>query len=809
MSGNYIKIAIRNLLKSPAFSLINICGLAAGLTACILLALYVRSELSYDQHQQHAASLYLVNSEAMIASGAKEEYPMLSASYGPALSNALPEVQQSARLFVTEDKTLLQVQPAGQAPRAFYETRGCQADPSFFQLFSYHFLEGDSTHALQETNSIVITDILAKKLFGENAALNQVITLGGNSAFKVTGVVRDESYHSHIDAHFFLPLNAGWLGDFLRTSTSFATNNMFYTYVRLQPGADPKLVDRKLAVFMKDVAGKDLQQAGFSKRIFLVPVTDLHLYDGLNTIVTAVSSRSYLYIMASIALFILVIGCVNFMNLSTARSIRRATEVGIRKALGARKQELIRQFLGESFILTFFALLLAAGLTALLLPLFSRLSGKDMNSLLPSLPYLAAAFIGLALVTGFVAGSYPAFYLAAFKPLDTLKGRFNNSIPAIALRKGLVVFQFVIACTLILATLTVRHQLDFLRKQPLGFEQEQQIVIPLRSNAAQHAYTVLCENFMHNSQVKSAAGTTFYPGIPNPTTFSLYRADQTVNDIQQVNVNWVAPGFLESMDFKLAAGRFFRAGSSDTSNRLVVNEATLRKFGVPLSKAVGQQLHFNFQGKLRVYEITGVVKDFHFEDLRKPIAPYAFLLNASTAYSYIVVHANTADMRQTIAALESKWKAQLPGEPFEYTFLSDDFQRNYNAEQRTFSILNYFTLIAILISVLGLFGLATFDVQQRTREIGIRKTLGATTMHIAGQLSGNFIRLVLLAFVMAGPLAYFAMQQWLQHFAYHTQMSWQLFAAAGIGALLLALAATGYQALKAAAANPVKCLRTE
>ncbi|RBL90955.1 ABC transporter permease [Chitinophaga flava] len=810
MFFNYLKIACRQLLKNTSFSLINISGLAIGMAACMLLLLYLRSELSFDRHHQYSKDLYLINSEATVATGAREEYPMLSAPYAEAIRSAYPEVADVARLYTMEDKTLLQVKAAGRPVQAIYESSGCQADPSFFRLFSYQFLEGDASRALTETNSIVLSAETATKLFGGAPALNQTVILSNGAAYKVTGVYKDESSRSHINARFFIPLSAGWMGDFLRSSQSFSTNNIFYTYLRLQPGTDAQALDKKLATFMQRIAGKDFKEAGFSKRLFLLPVSSLHLYSGLRNIVTPTNSMLYLYIMASIALLILIIACVNFMNLSTARSLRRATEVGIRKSLGAGKGALIKQFLGESSLLAFLSLLLAIILVMAALPLFNTITGKNISGNVLLSPSVAAIFPGIALITGLLAGSYPAFYLSAFKPVDTLKGRYTNRISVAVLRRGLVVVQFVIAIGLILATLVIHDQMQFLRRQPLGFAQDQQIVIPLRSEAAQNAYNSLRQQILRNPQVKDAAGTLFYPGIRNNMDFSLYRPDQTVKDIQQVSINWIAPEFLHTMDFQLVSGRFFTSGTmTDTSQRLIVNEATLRKLAIPVAGAIGQRLNFNWQGQVLSYEIIGVVKDFHFEDLHHPIQPYAFLMAPHHHFNYLMVHSNTGSMKHIIASLENNWKTLLPEEPFEYSFLDEDFQRNYDAEKNTSHLLTYFTFIAIFVSCLGLFGLAAFDAQQRTKEIGVRKVLGASALSITALLSKDFLKPVLLAFVIASPLAYLGMQRWLNNFAYHTHISGSTFLAAGALAFLTALLTVSAQAIKASLTDPARSLRTE
>ncbi|GAB4021875.1 ABC transporter permease [Spirosoma koreense] len=818
---NYLKIAVRNLLRSKSFSVINIFGLSVGMTCCLLLLLYIRSEMSFDKHHQHAHELYLMAQETIIGKGSKDAGSDLSstasAPYAFALKAEFPEIDQVARLWsnIIDDKALLQVREGGKAVKSFYETKGYQVDSTFFELFSYQFTEGNARTALVDRNSVVLSEAIARKLFGDRPALNKIIRIGGTSGnsedFKVTGVYRDESARSHIDAKFFLPISAGWVGGFLRDSKlDFCCNNMFVTYLKLRPGADPAQLAKKFPAFMAKYASNDLKAVGFGKKLFLVPVPDLHLYDQIGTVVTPTNTRTYLYILASIAIFTLLIACINFMNLSTARSAKRAAEVGVRKVMGAERGSLIGQFLGESMVLSLLALVIALGLVMLSLPVFNQLTAKSLHFSELAEPRIILAFIGLALLTGLFAGSYPAFYLSLFNPAQVLKGKFTNTLSAVALRRGLVVFQFVISVGLVLATFVIQEQMRYLRNASLGFTQDQQIAIPLSSKEARDIYRPLRNEIQRNHQVLGAAGTQYYPGINNATDFLLYRPEQGPLTGQSIKTDWVDYDYLQNMGFKLLTGRMFsRQFPGDTSNRIVVNEATLRKFQIPLTKAVGQKLNFDWQGQTNQYEIVGVLKDFHFENLHQAIQPYTFLLNSQPNYNHLLVHVNTANMESVLAFLEQKWKTLRPDEPFQYTFVNEDFQKNYEAEARTSRIVGYFTAISILISCLGLFGLAAFAAQQRTKEIGVRKVLGASVTNIVLLLSRDFLMLVLIAILIATPIGWWAMHQWLQNFAYKIDMPWWVFVGAGALALAIAFVTVSFQSIKAALMNPVKSLRSE
>ncbi|TLU91697.1 ABC transporter permease [Dyadobacter sediminis] len=819
MIKNYLKIAWRNVLKSKLFSAINVFGLSVGMTCCMLLLLYILSEVSFDSHHQFGKDIYLIRSVRIQSNGEKMDNPRAPSPYAGAIKSEFPEVKQVTRLWQNflENKTLLSVEESGKSVKSFYETRGYHVDSTFFDVFTYQFLEGDANTALDDAHAVVLSEEVARNLFGSASALNKIIRLGGTTGngenFRVTGVYKDESARSHIDARFFVSMHAGWVGGFLREQKQdFTNNNMFYTYVRLAPGTDASGFEKKLPAFIDKYARQDLKAAGVDKQMALLAVNDIHLFNQIESIVTPTTSSTYLYVLASIGLFTLLIACINFMNLATARSAKRAAEVGIRKVMGAGKSGLVGQFLGESMVLTFIALAVAAVLVVLFLPVFNELAGKmlDFNELLK--PEIMLAFVVLAFVTGLLAGSYPAFYLSVFNPLDVIKGKFVNSVSATTLRKGLVVVQFVISTGLVVATLVIQTQMKYMREQPLGFTKDQQLVIPLRTEAAKHAYTALRNEFLQNSQVEGASGTSYYPGILNPSDMSLYPSDQSIHEAKLVKTNWVAPDFMKTMGFEMAAGRMLSADfPGDTNYKMVVNEATIRKMGIPLEKAVGSRLHFksNTDDVIHPLEIVGVVKDFHFADLHQAIEPYALFLNMNSDFNYIVTHVSSRDAGKVLPFIESKWKSLVPDEPFTYSFLDQDFQNNYAADARTSRIVNSFTLISIVISCLGLFGLAAFAAQQRIKEIGVRKVLGASVTSIVALLSGDFIKLVIVSIVIATPLTWYVMNKWLQGFAYKISIQWWMFVLAGALAVCIAIITVSTQAIKAAVTNPVKSLKSE
>ena len=817
MLRNYLKIALRNLRKSKLFSSINVFGLSVGMTCCMLLLLYINNELSFDNHHEFAEDIYLLRSEIQY-NGEKIDNPTASSPYARAMKAEYPEVEQVTRLWQNsmESQALLRVEESGKTLKAFNEKPGYQVDSTFFDVFTYQFLEGSPKNALDDVYSVVLSEDLAQKLFGAESALHKTIRIGGvtgyNENYQVTGVYRDESTRSHIDAPYFLSINAGWVGGFLREQKQdFGGNNQFYTYLRLQPGTDAGKFERKLSSFIEKYAQKDFDLMGIDKKLALLPLTDIHLTEQIDTIVTPTSSVTYLYVLGAIALFTLLLACINFMNLATARSVKRAAEVGMRKVMGAQRGGLIGQFLGESMVLTLLALLVALVLVVMFLPAFNQLSGKalEFSDLLQ--PKIIAAFVGLALFTGLLAGSYPAFYLSMFNPLDVIKGKYVNSASATLLRRGLVVFQFVISIGLVVATVVIQRQMKFIREQPLGFMQDQQIVIPLRNDKSRDAYVALRNELLQSGQISDASGTDYYPGIPNNNDMGIYRPDQSVNEIRLAKRNFVSPDYMETMGFEIVAGRMFSAKfPGDTANRVIVNEATLRKLSISLEKAIGQKLNSDWQGETRSFEIVGIVRDFHFADLHQVIEPYVFFLDSHTNwFNYLIVHGNTTEVGKVLPFIESKWKTLVPDEPFAYSLLKEDFQKNYAADARTARIVNVFTIISILISCLGLFGLTAFEAQQRVKEIGVRKVLGASVASIVALLSKDFVKLVVAAIVIATPLTWYLMNEWLQDFAYKIDIEWWVFALAGGLAVGIALLTVSFQSVKAALMNPVESLRSE
>jgi putative ABC transport system permease protein len=816
MFKNYFKIAWRNLMKNKVFSLINIVGLSTGLACCMLITLYILNETSYDRYQKNADNIYQVGTEFRGVGNIKK-LPNTPAAMGEIMKQVFPEIQQTARLIrlFSEDKTLLQYTFQNDGVKSFYETKGYLADSTFFRMFTYNFIEGNPSTALSNSNSVVLSEEIAKKIFGNQPALHKIIHISsstnGDHDFQVTGVFKPINKPSHIDGRFFLSTMGGDVAEMIKNAgTNLANNNMYYTYLLLVPGADPKKLEAQFPAFVDKYAGKELKAVGFQKAQYLISLKDIHLHSGSDANVTPSGSVTYLYILASIALFTLLIACINFMNLATARSSKRSSEVGIRKVLGAEKKLLIAQFLGESVMMSLIAFVVAIVFTELLIPAFNSVSGKNL-SLNYSNIVIVVAFLLLSILTGLLAGSYPAFYLSSFNPAKVLKGKFSNSLAAVSLRKGLVIFQFVISVVLIVASVVIAQQMKYLRSADLGFDQERQIVIPLRSENAKKIYSSFKDELLKQSTISNVGASAFYPGITNYSDNILYKQGESMQQGKDVRMNYVDTRFLQTLHITPVAGRLFSDDfRSDTSKAIILNEKAIKELGfVSPQQSIGKKLFFDFQGKNYDFDIVGVVKDFHYEDLHLPITPYGFQLSLQPQYNYMIVHAKAGNINNILASVKNSWHNLNPSEPFEYNFLDEDFQKNYDAENRLASIVGYFTAIAILISCLGLFGLATFSAEQRIKEIGVRKVLGASVTSIVTLLSKDFLKLVAIAILIASPLAWWAMNHWLQSFAYRINIGWMVFAITTLVAIFIALITISFQAIKAAIANPVKSLRSE
>ncbi|WAC12623.1 ABC transporter permease [Dyadobacter pollutisoli] len=805
MIRNYFKIAFRNLSRNKTYAGINIFGLAMGLATCLLIILYISDELSFDKHHKDPDRIFRVATSSKL-----EDWSAAAGPVAAGLQNDFPEVEAAARIlkFPGVKKMLLKYRQ-GATEKQFYEPNGYYADSTLFDIFTYDFKYGNAKTALSSPNTLVLSETVAEKIFGNTDPIGKTIKIGlffGDFDYTVTGVFKD-NHKSHVDAHMLLSMQNNDLGGWVSQQKNWATNNLFHTYVKLKQGTSAQAFEAKLPAFMDRNAAVDLKALGITKKLFLQAVPDIYLTSAIGNELSLNGSMTYLYIFGSIAAFLLLIACINFMNLSTARSEKRVREVGVRKVLGAFKKSLVYQFLSESLMLSVFGLLLALVFIQLFLPVFNDLTGKQL-SILQNTDFILW-IVGVTLVTGLFAGLYPAFFLSSFKPVNVLKGRLVNSISVVAVRKGLVVFQFTISIILILGAVVIWQQLSFIQNQNLGFNKEQKIVIPLKSNQTADHFRVLRDEVLANPHVVSASSGSAHPGGETVDDLLFYTENKSMNEAVDIHFAAVGENYIETLGFTMVAGRPFSRSFSGDSSSIILNERAVKELGYNAKTAIGKNIYFELNNVRGRMQIVGVVKDFNFESLHERIKPYGLTTTISDKYRYLIANVKTTDYGVLIASIEKSWNKLNPGTPFSYSFMNQDFQQRYDKELRTSRIVIYFTFIAIIIASLGLFGLATFSAAQRTKEIGIRKVLGASVMSIAGMLSREFVVLVLIAIVIASPVAWYGMQLWLQDFAYKIEIKWWVFALSGLVALVVALLTVSYQSIKAALMNPVESLRSE
>jgi len=819
MGNNFIRVAWRRLTRNKVFSLINILGLSVGLSCCMLIAIYIWHENSYDTYHPHINRLYQVGT-IDITHGKETRFYGCPAPLAGLIRQTFPQVEATARIcrLIGEDKNLIQYHDPKGETRSFYEDNGMMADSGFFQLFHYEFTEGNASTAISGPSSIVLSKEIADKIFNGQPALGKTVhvasQMNGDHDYTVTAVFRPVDKPSHINGRFFLSMYGGQIGDFIRrTNLSMASNYFFVTYVRLKAGADPAQIEKAFPAFVDTYEANDLRQAqaGYYRKQFLLNVRDIHLHANMPYgDVTPGGSLTYLYILSSIAVFILLIACINFMNLATARSTKQSQEVGVRKTLGAGRATIIRQFLSESLLVAFLALGIAVLLAIGLFPAFERLADRSIHIPFGSALLLAAGFLALTILTGLIAGSYPALYLSSFQPVKVLKGRSSTSLAVRSLRKTLVVFQFSISIILIVAAIIIGKQMHYLRTTDLGFTKDQQLILNLRGDMRQK-YTTVKKEIDRVPGVLASAGCTQYPGIYSPGDDQLYAEGRPSTDNHHVYINYADFGYMKMMGIQMVSGHAFSNDfPRDSVDGIILNETAIRELGYDPATCVGKKVYSGVSYSLgTAFRIVGVMKDFHFEDLHNPITGIAIEVLSDPKYTYITAQIDKNRVQPTIAAIQKAWQQLFPETPFEYTFLDDRFQKNYEADQRIANLVAYATGFAIFISCLGLFGLAAFSAEQRTKEIGVRKVLGASEGSIVALLSRDFLKLVAIAVLIGSPVGWYVMQKWLQGFAYRTGIGWTVFALTSGTALLIALITISSQAIRAAMANPVKSLRTE
>ncbi|HSN09162.1 MAG TPA: ABC transporter permease [Hanamia sp.] len=806
MIKNYFKTAWRSLMKHKTFSFINIAGLSIGISICFVIMLYVQNELSFDRFNKNADRMVRIVFKADINGGKIFEANVMP-PVAQAMKNDYPEVQDATRLQVAGSPKIT------YKDKSFKDDEMAFVDPNFFNIFTLPLIEGDANTALQQPNTIIISKAIAKKYFGNEDPLGKTLVFpdNKNAAFKVTGLIDKVPSNSHF--HFDLFASMAGLDE--AKSDSWMGSN-FFTYLLLKKGADYKKLESKLPEMVEKYMGPQIQQnMGISLKQFITkgnhlgfalqPLTSIHLYSHANYELSPPGNAMYVYIFGAIAIFMLLIACINFINLSTASASQRAKEVGIRKVIGSGKTQLVKQFLIESALLVFIALLISYALVLVALPFFNNISDKDLH--FDFTIKMMSAFIGLGLLVSFIAGLYPAFYLSSFKPIEVLKGKFTPGNKSFGLRSGLVVFQFFISVGLIIGTIVVWQQMKYIQNKNLGYNKQQLLTLP-NSYALGKNEEIYKQEMLKDPRIINATVSSYKPAGPSSGSNALAYPMGHDNEIMRTQEYEVDENYIPTFEMKVVAGRNFSKNFTTDSTAMIINETAAKAFGWNTQTAVGKTIvrENSIRGKNVPFHVIGVVKDFNFQSLHQPITPLLMVLNPDFG---LIFKVKTADIKGLLASMKTKWDQFNTGEPFTFTFMDDLYNKTYAAEQKTGTILNIFALLTILVACLGLFGLVTFSAEQRTKEIGIRKVLGASVTGIVELLSKDFLKLVLVAIVIATPVAWFAMNKWLQDFAYRIHISWWFFAIAGVVAIFIALITISFQAIKAAVANPVKSLRTE
>jgi putative ABC transport system permease protein len=824
MLKNYFKIAYRNLLKNKVFSLVNIFGLAIGMSACFFIFLYIHFEQSYDRFHHNAGRLYRV---PLTFTGSLSNAGTMAANHpslGPTLKAEFPEIENYTRVApasLFNNASMLSYTTAGKTV-TFDEEKTYFADAAFFTLFSFPFIEGDPASALSNARSIAISRSTARKYFGDEDPLGKTLILNAQMPYKVTGVFADVPENSHLKFNVlfsFSTLNQGMSVD--HDDWIFPE---FYTYVLLAPGADPKKVDEKLPAFINKHMGALMKQLDYGAQMHLQPVTDIHLRSNYSKEAEANGSEKEVGFLSLIGIFILVIAWINYINLSTAKSVERAKEVGLRKVIGAARIQLIAQFLMESFIINLLALAIATILILICFPYFGGFTGSPISTGFIASGLLSQSTFWLVLTGAFVAGTflvgaYPAFILSAFKPALAVKGKLFQSAKGILLRKTLVSFQFILSLLLIAGTITVFSQLSYMQHQALGYNKDQLIVLNAPEIYDSAAYAdkmgALKNELLRNPSVSGVSTSTEVPGRALLWQNSARKVseDQTHNFIPyQVGID---ENFVTNFQMKMAAGRNFypneRWNTSGTEKaKIIINEQLLKGLGYKNAEAaINQDIVWRFGPRDIPGTIIGVLKDYHQRSLQQPFDPILYYYPDFNYWRFISVRIKADQPARDLASIENAYKTIFPGNAFKYFFLDEYFNQQYQSEQRFGKVFSLFTGLAIFVACLGLLGLSSFVIRVRTREIGIRKVLGASVFSLLALFSKDFVRLVIVASFIALPIIYLSANRWLDNYAFHIRLSWLIFVAPPVFLMSLALVTICLQSLKASLSNPIRNLRTD
>ncbi|MDN5200159.1 ABC transporter permease [Fulvivirgaceae bacterium BMA10] len=817
MFKNYFKIALRNLVKHKVYSLINIFGLSVGLASCILILLHVTDEYSYDNFHEKGDRIYRMALERKYPDHSIN-YAIVPHSFADVMHDDFPEIEAITRVGGNNANatTVFRYDDNGEM-KIFEETGFLLADSNFFKVFDFPLIKGNIDEALLKPNSMVITASSAQKYFGDDDPLQKVISTDFGD-FTITGVCEDVPQNSHLKFDFIGSWNTF---PFAQNINYIAFSMAIYTV--LHEGASPEELEAKFPQMVETYAASQIEQrlgvsfkdytaAGNGYNYFLQPLRDIHLKSHLEAEFEPNGNITYVYIFISIAVFILVIACINFMNLATSRSSERAKEVGVRKVMGSERRQLISQFLIESILISTISLILALVIIQLALPSFNNLANKELSFNLFANATIVPALLIFTLVVGLLAGSYPAFVLSGFNPVTVMKGKLISSAKGAWLRNGLVVFQFFISIVLIAGSLLIYSQMEFIRNKSLGYNKDHVLVIQ-RPGALAESGDAFDKEVMNLPNIKKVGRASTMPGAASAFFFGIQFQPEGSSEVLTTKGMVMDDHFAETINFEMIDGRSFSEDFEDSLS-IILNESAVKALGVkdPIGAKLVNTNNFGGQQQVITYTIIGIVKDFNFQSLRDEISPLVIMHpgeNTPVNFGFIAVKVGPQDIEQTLAAIEDKWNQIAPEEPFKYTFFDEDLAANYRSEQNSGKIFGIFTVLAIVIACIGLFGLAAYTAQQRTKEIGVRKALGASVFNVVLLLSKEFTKLILIALVIAIPLAWYGADKWLQSFAYRVDINITIFIIAGLSAIIISWLTVSYHAFKAAMVNPIKSLKYE
>lgn len=790
MLKNYFLTAFRSLKRNKLHASINIIGLAIGMTCCILIILFIQFELGYDRQNKNASRVYRLAIDLEANDWAISAFPL-----GALLKENFPEVEQYARIkpietFIQNSNTLVK-----HKEKVFF------ADSTVFDVLDIKLLKGNPSNALAKINSMVLTPERARVYFGDEDPIGKTLTrVDSKTEFVVTGIFEPMPSNSHVHMDIMVSsenfeimranAEGGW---------NYLTNH--YTYVLLPDHFDYVTFETTISKFLDKY--HELKPEDTPNRLRLQPLTDIHLHSNRGLEIEANGNMNTVYILSAIAFFILVIACINFMNLTTAQSLKRAREVGVRKVVGSKRSHLILQFLSESVLISLIALVLAAVLLTLVVPKFNELSGKQLVLNPIENVTVVLAFVGIAAIVGFIAGLYPAFFLSRFNPTTVLKGNFATNLGGQRLRKGLVVFQFAIAFVIMVGTYVVHSQLEYMRTKDMGFDREQTLIVKMPKDSVG---SEAIKNEM--KRLASVNNVTQFIEIPGKMvrTTSIWYEGVKDNTAENLYIFSGDQDLIQTMGMKMKAGRYFEAGTKQYGKEFVLNETAVRHFGWKPEEAIGKMIDFGQRGETPG-KVIGIVEDFHFKDLHETIDPLVMYLEPYYEGCFMAMKLKAGNVSQSVAEVQDAWKKFLPQYEFEYQFLDESFNSLFDQEKRLSTLFTIFSGLAILISCLGLFGLASFTLEQNRKSVAIRKVMGASASNILYMMSKDFLKLVLIGMIVATPVAYYAMTKWLQGFAYSVGFGWLVFIYAAVVALLVAFITVSYHSLKAATTNPVNSLK--